>query len=154
MTNDGDLANLLTHPRYEHSKEYHVTVDGQPDSDALEAWRAGVVLDGQKTAPAEVSVLERAPKFTLLKVVLREGRKRQIRKVAASLGFPVRHLIRVRIGPIELGNLKPGEWRHLRPGEVKLLLEIKEHRPARKIPSRAGQRPPRKNREQKNPRTR
>ena len=134
MTNDGDLANLLTHPRYEHSKEYHVAVEGQPDSEVLEAWRQGVMLDGQRTAPAEVTVLERAPKQTLLKVVLREGRKRQIRKVAASLGFPVRHLIRTRIGPIELGNLKPGEWRYLRSGEVKLLREIKEQRPTRKRP--------------------
>jgi len=134
MTNDGDLANLLTHPRYEHSKEYHVTVEGQPDSETLETWRQGVMLDGQRTAPAEVVVLERAPKQTLLKVVLREGRKRQIRKVAASLGFPVRQLIRTRIGPIELGNLRAGDWRYLRSGEVKLLLEIKAQRPKRKRP--------------------
>ena len=132
LTNDGDLANLLTHPRYEHSKEYHVTVEGKPSSEILEVWRKGVMLDGKLTAPAEVVVLERAPKQTLLKVVLREGRKRQIRKVAASLGFPVRQLIRTRIGPIELGNLRAGEWRYLRSGEVKQLLEIKEQRPKRK----------------------
>jgi 23S rRNA pseudouridine2605 synthase len=132
LTNDGDLANLLTHPRYEHSKEYHVVVAGQPDIEALESWRKGVILDGKRTAPAEVTVLERSPKQTVLKVVLREGRKRQIRRVAASLGFPVRQLVRTRIGPIELGSLRSGEWRHLRSGEVKQLREIKEQRPARK----------------------
>jgi len=63
---------LLTHPRYEHSKEYLVTVEGQPNSETLEAWRKGVMLDGKRTAPAEVEVLERGPKHSVLKVVLRK----------------------------------------------------------------------------------
>ncbi len=132
LTNDGELANLLTHPRYEHSKEYRVLVEGFPDEDSLESWRQGIFLDGRRTAPAEIKVLERGPKQTWLRVVLREGRKRQIRKIGAKLGFPVRRLIRVRLGPIELGSLGPGDWRHLREGEVKQLREIKTNQPRRK----------------------
>jgi 23S rRNA pseudouridine2605 synthase len=84
LTDDGDLANLLTHPRYEHSKEYLVDVEGHPSDKALERWRRGVYLDGRRTAPAKVSVLSRKKDHTHLRVVLREGRKRQIRRVATQ----------------------------------------------------------------------
>jgi 23S rRNA pseudouridine2605 synthase len=131
LTDDGDLANLLTHPRYEHTKEYRVCVEGHPTEETLVKWRAGVFLDGRRTAPAEVTVAGREQKYSWLRIVLREGRKRQIRRIAAMLGHPVRRLVRVRIGPIELGNLRPGEWRHLREGEVKQLVEIKERKQSR-----------------------
>jgi len=117
LTNDGDLAHRLTHPRYEHNKVYRVRVEGHPDDKALRSWRRGVYLDGRKTVPAEVRVERREKGSTWLRVVLREGRKRQIRRVAAMLGYPVRRLIRVRIGPVDLGDLKPGSWRHLTPSE-------------------------------------
>ena len=121
LTDDGDLANRLTHPRYEHAKEYQVDVEGQPDEETLKRWRRGVFLDGRRTAPAEVAVLQSERDHTWLRVVMREGRKRQVRHVAAMLGHPVRRLIRVRLGPLDLGDLKPGEWRKLTDAEVKAL---------------------------------
>jgi len=121
LTDDGEMANRLTHPRYEHTKEYHVYVEGHPDDETLERWRQGVFLDGRLTAPAGVSVLRHGRDHTWLEVVLREGRKRQIRRVATMLGYPVYRLIRVRIGPLHLGNLKPGQWRKLTNAEVKAL---------------------------------
>jgi len=126
LTDDGELANLLTHPRYEHTKEYHVYVEGHPDDDTLRQWHRGVFLDGHPTAPAEVSVLRREGDGTWLRVVLREGRKRQIRRVAAMLGHPVHRLIRVRIGPVRLGSLQPGEWRHLTKRELRELEELRQ----------------------------
>ncbi len=121
LTDDGDLAYRLTHPRFGHEKEYHVLVEGQPAPETLRKWRSGVLLEGRKTAPARVSVLRQEGKRTWLRVVLREGRKRQIRRVAAMLGHPVVKLIRVRIGPIRLGSLRPGKWRRLSAQEVRAL---------------------------------
>jgi pseudouridine synthase len=129
LTDDGELANLLTHPRYEHSKEYRVAVEGHPEDTTLDRWRRGVYLEEGRTAPAEVSVLRQEKDQTWLRVVLREGRKQQIRRVAAKLGHPVRKLIRVRIGPVHLGDLRRGEWRHLSQQEVAQLREIKQGRP-------------------------
>jgi 23S rRNA pseudouridine2605 synthase len=132
LTDDGDLANRLLHPRYGHEREYRALVEGEPDEAALEKWRQGVFLDGQRTVSAEVTVIGRedgaGPMYpsaytrgTWLRVVLREGRKRQIRRVAAMLGYPVRRLVRVRIGSLLIGNLKPGQWRKLSEAEVKAL---------------------------------
>jgi pseudouridine synthase len=118
LTNDGALTNRLTHPRYEHTKDYHVSVSGTPDDKSLDKWRRGVYLDGKRTAPAKISVLRHEREVTWLRIELREGRKRQIRRVAGMLGHPVQALIRVRIGSLHLGDLKPGEWRHLSPQEV------------------------------------
>jgi 23S rRNA pseudouridine2605 synthase len=134
LTDDGELTHRLTHPRYEHSKEYEVLVEGHPDEKTLQQWRRGVFLEGSKTAPAEVSVMRREKDRTWLRVILREGRKRQIRRMGAMLGHPVHQLTRVRIGPVHLGNLKPGEWRHLTEQELRDLLEIAERgkRPKRK----------------------
>lgn len=121
FTDDGELADRLTHPRYEHEKEYHALVEGLPDEKTLRKWRSGVFLDGRKTAPAKVSILRCEGDDTWLRIVLREGRKRQIRRVAAILGHPVHRLVRVRIGPVRLGNLKPGAWRHLTERELRQL---------------------------------
>ena len=128
LTNDGELTNLLTHPRYEHSKEYHVDVKGHPTEKTLERWRRGVYLDDRRTAPAEVSVINRKKDHTQLRVVLREGRKRQIRRAAMKLGHPVRRLVRVRIGPIQLGDLTPGQWRSLSDRELSQLQALKHKR--------------------------
>lgn len=126
LTNDGELAYRLTHPRYGHEKEYRVLVRGRPTAEQLKAWRAGVILpDGHRTAPAQVEVESRVTtsegERTWLRVILREGRKRQLRQVGKLLGLPVLRLIRVRIGSLELGDLRPGEWRHLTPEEVAAL---------------------------------
>lgn len=130
MTNDGDLAHKLTHPRYGHEKTYRVNVEGRIPPEALESWRKGVFLDGKKTAPVKITVLRQEVTFTLLELVMREGRKRQIRRIANMLGHPVKHLVRLKIGPIDLGTMKLGEWRHLRPQEVHALRrEIASHKP-------------------------
>lgn len=121
MTNDGALAHRLTHPRFGHEKTYNVTVEGRMPDATLEQWRRGVMLDGRITAPAPIEVLERSADQTRLRIILREGRKRQIRRIAAALGHPVRRLVRERIGPLELGELRPGEWRYLTEHEVRQL---------------------------------
>jgi 23S rRNA pseudouridine2605 synthase len=119
LTNDGELANRLTHPRYGHEKEYRVLVGRRPDEEQLSAWRRGVVLeDGYHTAPADVSVDAPAGKGAWLRVILREGRKRQIRETGAQIGLPVVRILRVRIGSLRLGTLKPGEWRYLTAEEA------------------------------------
>lgn len=122
MTNDGDLANKLTHPRYEHEKEYRVLVATHPDGEQLAKWRRGLVLeDGFKTAPADVYVVSKYGKGAWLNVTLKEGYKRQIREMGKVTGLPVVRIVRVRIRELRLGNLKPKEWRYLTPQEVAAL---------------------------------
>ncbi len=121
LTNDGELTDYLTHPRYESEKEYRVLVKGEPGDDQLAAWRRGVMLEGKRTAPAQVKREEKAASGTWLRVTMHEGRKHQIRDIGAALGLPVRRLIRVRMGSLILGKLPPGEWRELKPGEVEAL---------------------------------
>ncbi len=119
LTNDGELANRLTHPRYEHEKEYRVLVARRPDDEQLETWRRGVVLeDGYRTQPADVRIEEPFGKGCWLRVILKEGRKRQIRETGSRIGLPVVRIIRVRIGTLTLGTLKPREWRRLSSVEV------------------------------------
>jgi len=132
LTNDGDLANRLTHPRYGHEKEYRVLVARHPDQTQLQTWRRGVVLsDGYRTAPAEVRIERAQGEGIWLRVIMKEGRKRQIRETAGLLGLPVVKLIRVRIGTLQVGRLKAGQWRYLEPGEVKELKgEKTEKKPA------------------------
>ena len=124
MTNDGELADFLTHPRYEAEKEYRVLVKGEPDNERLDAWRRGVMLEGERTAPAQVARGEKAPNGTWLRIVMHEGRKHQIRDIGLLLGLPVQRLLRVRLGSLRLGDLQPGEWRHLTPEEVTQLRAI------------------------------
>lgn len=119
MTNDGELANRLTHPRYGHEKEYRVLVARRPDAEQLAAWRRGVVLeDGYRTQPVEVSVESPFGKGAWLRVIMHEGRKRQIRETGRLLGLPVVRIIRMRIGELLLGSMKPNEWRYLTEHEV------------------------------------
>jgi pseudouridine synthase len=125
LTDDGELANLLTHPRYEHDKEYLVLVNGHPTHKTLEAWQRGVMLDGKQTAPARLSVVQSQGGSTLLRILMHEGRKRQIRRVAALLGHPVQELKRVRLGPLQLGTLETGQWRTLTAKEVHELERLK-----------------------------
>jgi 23S rRNA pseudouridine2605 synthase len=122
LTNDGDLTNRLTHPRYGHEKEYRVLVARRPDEEQLAIWRRGVVLpDGYQTGPARVTLDSLFGKGAWLRVILREGRKRQIRETASIIGLPVVRIIRIRIGSLLLGNLKSRQWRYLTPDEVKAL---------------------------------
>ena len=126
LTNDGEMANKLTHPRYGHEKEYRVLVEKRPDEEQLAIWRRGVVLeDGHRTAPAKVSVEGPAGKGAWLRVVLHEGRKRQLREMGKLTGLHVSRIIRVRIGKLLLGDLRPGEWRNLTREEILKLKSIK-----------------------------
>ncbi|GAB4440745.1 MAG: hypothetical protein Kow0031_22710 [Anaerolineae bacterium] len=122
LTNDGDLTRKITHPSQHVEKEYHVLVRGKPTTDTLFRWRAGdFELEGEKAAPAKVEKMSDEGEDTWLRIILTEGRKRQIRESARLLGHPVRALNRIRIGPLKLGNLKQGRWRHLTQEEVQRL---------------------------------
>jgi len=125
LTNDGDLANRLTHPRYESEKTYKVLVEGAPNEKTLSRWRRGVRLDGEPTAPAVIKVLHSERRNTWLRIVMTEGKNRQIRRVAELLGHPVVRLTRTHIASIELGNLKPGQFRQLSKIEVNTLKKPK-----------------------------
>lgn len=118
LTNDGDFAYLVTHPKHALEKEYRALVRGRPGPEALEKLRRGVEIDGRKTAPATVEVVSSLPTATWLRIVLHEGRKRQVRRMCEAVGHPVLTLRRVRIGPIELGSLPPGAVRELTAAEV------------------------------------
>ncbi len=122
MTNDGDLTNKLTHPKFGHEKEYRVLLARRPDQDQLEAWKRGVVLeDGYKTQPVMVRFEEAQGKGAWVRVIMGEGRKRQIRETCAQLGLPVVRILRVRIGALRLGNLRARQWRYLTEDEVDAL---------------------------------
>jgi 23S rRNA pseudouridine2457 synthase len=135
LTDDGGLLHRLTHPRYEHPKVYWALVEGTPDDAALVALRQGVAIKGRRTREAEVALLpggehptERgvdAPgPATWLRIVLREGRKRQVRRMTAAVGHPTLRLIRVALGPLALGDLAPGRWRALEQGELAALAQM------------------------------
>ena len=131
MTNDGDLTNKLTHPRFGHQKEYRVLLARRPDQEQLDAWRRGVVLeDGYKTAPVEVRFEHAQGKGAWVRVVMGEGKKRQIRETCKQLGLPIVRILRVRIASLKLGNLKPRQWRYLTMQEVK---ELKGNETGRRV---------------------
>ncbi|MDW8326013.1 MAG: pseudouridine synthase [Anaerolineales bacterium] len=146
LTNDGALANRLTHPRYEVEKEYRVLVKGAPDEEQLNIWRRGVVLKDPETGkqvrtlPARVTREGPSHETTWLRVVMREGRKHEIRDIGATLGLPVKRLIRVRLGSLRLGDLKPGEWRYLTAAEVAELKGEAEGAGKRGKPGKQGKR--------------
>ncbi len=146
LTNDGELANRLTHPRYRHSKTYKVVVQGLPSEATIAQWQRGVNIEEEdlpseatiaqwqrgvnieeedgtiyKTAPCFVKIMDGDKMETTLRIVMTEGRKRQIRRVAVTLGHPVRSLIRTHIGSLPLGNLRVGEWRELTAKDVTAL---------------------------------
>ena len=118
LTNDGALAQVLTHPSHGVAKEYVAEVEGgTPRPGALRALRQGVELDDGMTTPAEVGVLSAG----VLRLVIHEGRKRQVRRMCAAVGHPVRRLVRTRIGPLRDTSLAPGRWRTLSAREVRSL---------------------------------
>lgn len=136
LTNDGELAHRLTHPRYAHDKEYRVLVRGVPTSAALVRLRKGIWYDGAMLRADSATIahqlseqarrqhwVKTARDQTWLRIVLHEGRKREIRHMCAAVGHPVVRLIRVRIGPIELGTLPLGQYRELNEREMRELVE-------------------------------
>ena len=123
LTNDGELALQLTHPRYETQKTYHAWLKGTIDREAMESFEKGIHIDDFVTSPADIKILKKGNNRCLVEIILREGRNRQIRKMCDALGYPVMRLKRVAIGSITLGELKPGEWRELSGNEIKQLLK-------------------------------
>lgn len=113
LSNQGELTLKLTHPRYNHRKTYRITVAGLPDAEKLNQWRRGVVLDGTVTRPAEVKLVKGTHQTSVLEIVLREGRNRQIRRIALALGHRVLDLQRIAIGDLTLGSMGEGCWREL-----------------------------------------
>jgi len=122
MTNDGDFANAITHPSKHLAKVYRVTLRGQVKEEQLQGFYDGIVIDGRKTAPAEVVIVLSTPERTVIEVVLYEGRNRQIRRTCEAAGLEVIRLRRTQIGSVRMGMLKIGDWRHLTPEEVRSLL--------------------------------
>jgi len=121
MTNDGALANALTHPASHVPKVYRVTLRGQASDEQRDKLSAGIVLDGRRTQPIELRVLVEEPERTVLQLTLREGRNRQIRRMCEALGLEVLRLKRTALGPLKLGLLPAGQWRELTAEEVKRL---------------------------------
>lgn len=122
MTNDGGFANAMSHPSMHVPKTYRVTVRPGITDDQLTQIAMGIVIEGQKTAPANVRVLSQEPGRVVLEIVLYEGRNRQIRNMCEALGLEVARLKRIAVGPVKLGMLQPGDWRRLTAEEVKKLL--------------------------------
>jgi 23S rRNA pseudouridine2605 synthase len=123
LTNDGQLAQLLTHPRHGVEKEYLAEVEGVPSPGALRTLRAGVDLDDGPTQPARVRMVQQANDrgSALVEIVVKEGRKRMVRRMCSAVGHPVRRLARTRIGAVSDRRLSPGDWRELTAEEVRSL---------------------------------
>lgn len=118
MTNDGDWANKVTHPRFESKKKYYAVLKGVLTIPELNKIRRGVVIDGKKTRPAECEIMEIDMGMTLVEITIHEGRNRQVRKMFEAVGHTVKALKRESIGIVELGNLPEGRWRYLTSSEI------------------------------------
>jgi 23S rRNA pseudouridine2605 synthase len=124
LTNDGELANRLMHPRYEIEKAYRLRVAGRPSKATLARLRAGVDLEDGRTAPAAVDVIEARPRETVLELTIHEGRNRIVRRMLEAVGHPVQELRRTRLGPLTLGRLASGGTRKLRTEEIERLRRL------------------------------
>ncbi len=121
LTNDGDFANMLMHPKFHISKRYRVTVDSLVTDEIASELSSGVMIDGRMTAPAIINIVSATADRSVMEMTIREGRNRQIRKMCEAVGLTVGRLKRTAIGPLKLGMLKPGEWRELTKAEVAAL---------------------------------
>jgi pseudouridine synthase len=139
LTNDGDLAATLTHPRHEVDRTYEARVAGMPDEHALDRLRSGIPLDGRRTKLADVVLVNngRRDRDGVVLITIREGRNRQVRRMLEAVGHPVKSLKRTRIGPVSDRRLKPGDWRELTGDEVAALRKSARRRPAGAKPPRA-----------------
>jgi pseudouridine synthase len=135
LTNDGDLAARLTHPRHGVARTYEARVAGMPDKEAIERLRMGIPLDGHRTLPADVVLMNegRRDREGVLRLTIREGRNRQVRRMCEAVGHPVQKLRRTRFGPLADRRLHAGQWRELTPGEIASLKvqssRLKVHKP-------------------------
>ena len=156
LSDDGVILHRVTHPRWKLPKVYVAQVEGLPSQADLEKLRQGVIIKGEKTAPAQVELLTTPPAVPprqvrqyhptpWLRIIIREGKKRQIRRMTAAVGFPTLRLVRVAIGPLTLGALQPGQWRDLTErerGQLFRALGLNPAHPATPRPKTP--RPPRK----------
>lgn len=145
MMNDGELAYRIMHPKFEIEKEYEVHLDGVPPRRVLDMVAEGVTIDGQRTVPTFVRPVRQTEEGTVVRLGIHEGRNRIVRRIFETVDYPVIRLIRVRIGPVQLGNLRRGEWRDLTAGELQQLQEAADSaarrvRDARRPPARDGSR--------------
>ena len=118
LTNDGELAHRLAHPRYGVAKVYDVDIDGSPSPEALKTLRKGVDLEDGRTAPAEIRIIRRGTRVSRIELTLHEGRKHQVKRMCAAVGHSVQHLHRRRYAGLRLVGLEPGRWRELTRDEV------------------------------------
>lgn len=121
LTNDGEFANNMMHPSKHVPKVYRVTVRPDINEDQINQMMTGMMIEGQKTLPADVRVVTKEPNRVVLELTICEGRNRQIRKMCEALGLEVARLKRISIGPVKMGMLQQGKWRYLTPQEVKSL---------------------------------
>lgn len=128
MTNDGEFANMITHPSRHVNKVYRVTVRESVQEEQLIQMREGIMLDGRKTLPCEINILDRYPDRTVLRFVITEGRYRQIRRMCEAVGLTVIRLKRTEIAGVKLGMLPQGKWRELNEKEMKHLTNISTRR--------------------------
>ena len=121
LTNDGELTNLLTHPRYHVEKVYRLTIKGKINKNQLNAFQNGVQLHDGKTAPSEVHIVNERRTTSLIEITLHEGKNRQIRRMCEKVKLPLLELTRIRLGPLVINNLKEGKYRELSHKEVQML---------------------------------
>ena len=133
LTNDGDLAAQLTHPRHGVERTYEARVSGMPDREAIDRLRRGIPLDGRRTLPATVVLVNegRHDRDGVLRLTIREGRNRQVRRMCEAVGHPVQTLRRIQVGPLRIGGLRVGQWRELTKEEVEELRSGKSGRSGR-----------------------
>lgn len=124
LTNDGELTNRLTHPKHNINKNYIAVVKGRPTERNMDKFREGLLIDGHRTSPAEIKIIETNDKNSTLDIKIHEGRNRQVRKMCQAIDVPVVKLERIAIGNVKLGELAVGEYRNLSDYEVKCLKEM------------------------------
>jgi pseudouridine synthase len=124
LTNDGELANTLMHPKYEVVKTYVAKVKGVPTKEEMQRFENGLIIDGRKTSKAKIRLLSVKNGTSVVEIKIHEGRNRQVKKMCEAIGHPVIELKRTKIGDLELKGLKPGEWRYLTEEEVRYLKSL------------------------------
>jgi 23S rRNA pseudouridine2605 synthase len=124
ITDDGDFLNMLTHPKHEIWKTYRVRLKGTPTKPDIERLKSGVIIEGRRTLPAKLKQFDREGDCAVFEISIREGRKRQVRMMFESVGYPVSRLKRLAVGPVKIGRLAPGSWRHMTSAEVEVLKSL------------------------------
>lgn len=124
LTNDGDVTYRMTHPKHHIEKVYEAKLFGTPDPTDLAKFRRGVIIDGKRTQPAKIEILEKGEKYSVVRIAIVEGRNRQVRKMCEAIRHPVAQLKRIATGELELGDLPKGKYRHLTKSEINYLKKL------------------------------